>query len=96
MARTVKIKTPIPTLEEFGERLGLSKARRQTLAPVYIERRAHGDYVVRKRGAQKARGVYSTQKEAVEKARELSPNRIILIERVRAAGTNGHDRWRRA
>lgn len=96
MARSVRIKTPIPTLEEFGEKLGLSKARRRTLAPIFIEHRAQGDYVVKRRGAQKASFIFSTQKEAVERARELSPDRMILIERVRDGASGAQDRWRRA
>lgn len=101
MARSVKIKTPIPTLEEFGKKLGLSKARRRTLAPVFIERRADGVYAVRKRGTQKASYIVSTQKEAVDRAREIIPDRTILIERVREgtrAGKDsvGLDKWLRA
>jgi hypothetical protein len=95
MARPVKIKTPIPTLEEFGEELGLSKSRQQTLAPVFIEHRADGEYVVR-RGNPKASHVFATQKEAIERARELRPNRMILIERVRESAGPGRDKWRKA
>jgi hypothetical protein len=32
MAYSVKITTPIPSVEEFGDRLGLSKARQRSLA----------------------------------------------------------------
>lgn len=34
MARSVKITTPIPTLEEFGRSLGLSKARQKALMQI--------------------------------------------------------------
>ena len=95
MARPVKITTPIPTLEEFGENLGLSKARQKSLAPIFIERRPQGDYVVKRRGSAKASHVYATQKEAVESARELRPNRTILVERVRDAAPGSRDRWRK-
>ena len=95
MARPVKITTPVPTLEEFGEKLGLSKSRRRSLAPVFIERRPQGDYAVTRSGSEKAIKVLPTQREAVEKAREVSPNGTILVERVRTTrGTR--DKWRRA
>ena len=95
MSLPVRITTPIPTLEEFGEELGLSRSRRRTLAPVFVEHRADREYVVRRQGNSKANHVFATQKEAVEKARELSPNRTILIERVRD-GADGRDKWRKA
>ena len=34
MVRSVKITTPIPTLEEFGSSLGLSKARQKALLQI--------------------------------------------------------------
>lgn len=95
MGRSVKITTPIPTLEEFGENLGLSKTRQRSLAPIFIERRPQGDYVVRRPGSERASRVFSTQREAVERARELSPNRTILVERVRDTAVNSRDRWRK-
>ena len=96
MARTVKITTPIPTLDEFGEYIGLSKARQRALAPIFIERRPQGNYAVRRRGAEKASHVFSTQREAVERARELSPSGTIFIERVRDAEGSGRDKWRKS
>ena len=44
MARPVRVTTPVPTLEEFGENLGLSKARQKSLNPIFVERRPQGDY----------------------------------------------------
>lgn len=96
MARSVKITTPVPTLEEFGEKLGLSKARRRSLAPVFIERRPQGDYAVMRSGSEKAVKVFQTQREAVERAREVSPNGTILVERVRSSTRGIRDKWRRA
>jgi hypothetical protein len=96
MTRPVKITTPIPTLDEFGERLGLSKAKRKSLGPIFIERRPQGDYVVRRTGAGKAIKVLPTQKEAVERAREVSPNGTILVERVRSSTRGALDKWRKA
>jgi hypothetical protein len=95
MAHSVKITTPIPTLEEFGENLGLSKARQRSLAPIFVERRPQGDYAVRRRGSERASHVFSTQKEAVERARDLSPNGTILVERVRDTADGGRDKWRK-
>ena len=96
MARSVKITTPVPTLEEFGKRLGLSKARRRSLAPIFVERRAQGEYAVTRRGVEKAIKVFPTQREAIERARALNPNGTILIERVRDTSAGGRDRWRKA
>jgi hypothetical protein len=95
MAHPVKITTPIPTLEEFGEDLGLSKARRRSLGPIFIERRPQGDYAVKRPGSGKASHVFPTQAEAVERARKLGPNRTILVERVRHATPGGRDKWRK-
>jgi hypothetical protein len=94
MARSVKITTPIPTLEEFGENLGLSKAKQRSLAPLFIERRPQGDYAVR-RGSEKTSRIFSTQKEAVDQARKLSPNGTILVERVRDTTRGSRDKWRK-
>ena len=95
MARRVRITTPVPTLEEFGERLGLSKARRRSLGPILIERRSQGDYAVRIPGADRASTVVATQREAVERARRMSPNGTILVERVRDTNRGTRDKWRK-
>jgi uncharacterized protein DUF2188 len=95
MARSVTIKTPVPSLEEFGKTLGMSKARQRSLNPIFVERRPQGDYAVRRRGSGKASYVLPTQKEAIERARELEPNRAPIVERVR--NTSGSpDKWRKA
>lgn len=96
MARHVKVTTPIPTLDQFGEDLGLSKARRRSLDPIFVERRPQGDYAVRRRGAERAIDVKGTIKEAVERAREIRPNGTIFVERVRHTNNGGRDKWRRA
>jgi hypothetical protein len=36
MTRSVIVTTPIPTLEEFGKRLGLSKARQKSLMQIMM------------------------------------------------------------
>lgn len=40
MARSVKISTPIPSVEEVGKRLGLSKARQSSLLQIILGTRA--------------------------------------------------------
>ncbi len=37
MVRSVKITTPIPSLEEFGKSLGLSKARQKSLMQIMTD-----------------------------------------------------------
>lgn len=95
MSRSVKITTPIPTLEEFAESLGLSKARQKSLGPIFIERSSEGRYTVRRYGTDRASIVVSTQREAIERARELNPNSQVLVERVRDKSTGNRDKWRR-
>ncbi len=94
MARSVKIETPLPSLEEFGAALGLSKAKQKSRAPIFVERRADGGYVVRRRGAERASSVFPTQREAIERARTLAPDRVF-VQRVRDT-TDGPDKWRKA
>ena len=40
MVRSVKISTPIPTVEEVAERLGVSKARQKSLARIMFGHKA--------------------------------------------------------
>lgn len=47
MARTVEITTPIPTLKEVGDTLGLSKERRRRLISI-VRNSSAGQLVVRK------------------------------------------------
>ena len=95
MAHSVKITTPIPSLEEFGKALGMSKARRRSLNPIFIERRPQGGYAVRKGGSERASAVRPTQAQAIERARELSRNGAILVERAHDAARGSRDRWRK-
>jgi hypothetical protein len=96
MGRPVKITTPIPTLEEFGERIGLSKAKQKSLAPIFVERRSQGDYAIRRPGSDRASAVFPTQREAVERARNINPNGKVLVERVRHTSPGRPDQWRKA
>jgi hypothetical protein len=92
MTRSVTVTTPIPTLEELGAELGMSKARQRSLNPIYVERRPQGGYAVRRYGAERPAKVVPTQKEAVERARAISPRATILVERVRGS----RYKWRTA
>jgi hypothetical protein len=55
MARTVDITTPIPTLEEFGKSLGLSKRRQDSL--LRLVRRDSSGIAERRRDASAVVGV---------------------------------------
>jgi hypothetical protein len=50
MARSVTISTPVPTLEEFGKSLGLSKTRRESLLRLVYRDSVSGQFVTKKRG----------------------------------------------
>jgi hypothetical protein len=73
----------------------MSKARRKSLNPVFVERRPDGSYAVVRRGSERATVVFSTQREAIERARELAPNRVPLVERVRSTAGGNRDKWRK-
>ena len=62
---------------------------------VYVERRAEGDYAIRRAGSQRASAVEPTQGKAIEKARELNPGVAPHVERVRETSAGGRDKWRR-
>jgi hypothetical protein len=49
MARSVTISTPIPTLEEFGNSLGLSKRRQTSLLRLVHRDAKDGKFVVERR-----------------------------------------------
>jgi hypothetical protein len=49
MARSVTISTPVPTLEEFGKSLGLSKTRRDSLLKLVRRDSVTGRLVTKKR-----------------------------------------------
>jgi hypothetical protein len=60
MARSVEITTPIPTLEEVGDSLGLSKARRSRLLSIVrnsnprdlvVHSNKSGGFVTRSKGS---------------------------------------------
>ena len=62
----------------------------------FVERRAQGDYAVRRGGAERASAVLPTQAEAIARAKELNPSLSPLVERVRNSGASRVDKWRRA
>jgi hypothetical protein len=67
MARSVTISTPVPTLEEFGKSLGLSKSRQDSLLRIVRRDSKSGHFVERRRDsseASKDRGtVFRTKKK---------------------------------
>jgi hypothetical protein len=63
MARSVDITTPIPTLEEFGESLGLSKSRQDSLLRL-VRRDRSGNVAERRRDG----GVVSVAKREPARA----------------------------
>jgi hypothetical protein len=48
-SRAVKITTPIPTLEQVGERLGISKSRQNTVLSIGRRDSTTGEFVERSR-----------------------------------------------
>jgi hypothetical protein len=63
---------------------------------IYVERRAGGDYAVRRGGSERASAVAATQEKAIAKARALAPGVSPHVERVRATAGGSPDRWRKA
>lgn len=62
---------------------------------IYVERRAEGDYAVRRAHSERASDILPTQREAIERARELSPGSRPHVERVRKTNVSP-DKWRKA
>jgi|HubBroStandDraft_6_1064221.scaffolds.fasta_scaffold814023_3 hypothetical protein len=62
---------------------------------LFVERRPHGDYAVRRPNSQRASDVLPTQHEAIERARELNPTGTPLVERVRYTSRGKPDQWRK-
>jgi len=62
---------------------------------LFVERRAQGDYAVRRANSQRASDVRPTQAEAIDRARELNPNTQPLVERVRYTSHGKPDQWRK-
>jgi hypothetical protein len=63
---------------------------------LYIERRAQGDYVVRREGSERASAVMPTQAKAIARAQELAPNSKPVVERVKHTSRGKPDQWRKA
>jgi hypothetical protein len=62
---------------------------------LFVERRAQGDYAIRRPNSARASDVLPTQAEAVERARELNPGKAPLVERVRHTDRGKPDKWRK-
>ena len=62
---------------------------------LYIEKRAQGDFAVRKPDSERASAVAPTQAEAIQRARELNPDAAVHVERVRHTNVGSPDKWRK-
>lgn len=62
---------------------------------IFVERRAEGDYAVRRPNSQRASDVLPTQREAIERAKQLNGGAPPLVERVRHTDKGGPDKWRK-
>lgn len=62
----------------------------------YVERRAEGDYAVRRANSTRASDVLPTQAEAIERARELNPGHWPVVGRVRHTDHGKPNQWRKA
>jgi hypothetical protein len=68
MARSVEITTPIPSLEEVGESLGLSKRRRNTLISLFRDNGSMLNLARSRNGSAAGRLPHRAMKSAAEKA----------------------------
>ena len=62
---------------------------------LFIERRAQGDYAVRRGAADRASATAPTQSQAIEIARRMNPGSTPLVERVRNTEVGSRDKWRK-
>lgn len=62
---------------------------------LFVERRAQGDYAVRKLDSQRASSIAATQAGAIAQARAMEPNATVLVERVRFTAGGKPDKWRK-
>lgn len=62
---------------------------------LYVERRAQGDYAVRKPNSDRASAIAPTQSEAIDRAKQLNPNAAVHVERVRHTNGGNPDKWRK-
>jgi hypothetical protein len=63
---------------------------------IFVERRAKGDYAVRRPNSERASDVLLTQAEAITRAKELSKGGLPVVERVRKTKGGKPDQWRKA
>jgi predicted AAA+ superfamily ATPase len=79
------------TAVAYGAKKSLVSEKR-----IFVERRASGDYAVRRAGSDRASAVEPTQRKAIEKARHIEPGVRPHVERVRDTSTGRRDKWRKA
>ncbi len=63
---------------------------------LFVEKRAEGDFAVRKANSERASAVLPTQAEAIKRAKELNPGASPVVERVRKTTSGKPDQWRKA
>ncbi|HUW75587.1 MAG TPA: DUF2188 domain-containing protein [Gallionella sp.] len=63
---------------------------------LFVEKRAEGDFAVRKGNSERASAVLPTQAEAIQRAKELNPGASPVVERVRNTTGGKPDQWRKA
>jgi hypothetical protein len=77
------------------QQVQFSSESRVSKNQLFVERRADGDYAVRRPNSERASAVLPTQAEAIERARELNPGKAPLVERVRFTDRGSPDKWRK-
>lgn len=70
MARYVTITTPMPTLDELGKELGLTKARQKSLIRLVEKASTRSGFILRKRKASSSKGHKTAGKNGTYPARK--------------------------
>jgi addiction module HigA family antidote len=81
--------------EPRGENIARTKSKNSN-SSFFIERRADGDWAIRRTNSERASAVEETQRKAIERARQMNPNATIHVERVRNTSSDKSDHWRKA
>ena len=63
---------------------------------IFVEKRAEGDFAVRRTNSERASDVLPTQAEAIKRAKQLAQGGAPLVERVRNTAGGKPDQWRKA
>jgi hypothetical protein len=84
--------TAIWTCNRTNQTIGVYMSNKK----VFVEKRAEGDFAVRRPNSERASDVLPTQAEAITRAKELSKGGAPVVERVRNTATGKPDQWRKA